>query len=67
MGRSEEALAHFREAAAIDPEYADAHNNMASALVKLNRMDDAIKELLIVGPTQPFTTATSSKSTAKRE
>lgn len=40
-GKLASALDHFRDAIAIDPGFADAHNNTALALVELKRLDEA--------------------------
>jgi len=41
-GRSDDAIAHFREALRINPDHAEAHNNLGVALEKVGRTDEAI-------------------------
>ncbi len=41
-GQVEEAIARYRKALEIDPDYADAHNNLGSALFRAGRVDEAI-------------------------
>jgi protein O-mannosyl-transferase len=45
MGRSQEALEHFREAIRANPSYVIARNNLALALLELNRAEEAKAEL----------------------
>ncbi len=40
-GRIDEAVARYDRALSADPEYADAHNNLAVALLTLGRIDEA--------------------------
>jgi Flp pilus assembly protein TadD len=40
--RTEEAVAHFREAVRIKPDYAKAYNNLGSTLLLLGRVDEAV-------------------------
>jgi Flp pilus assembly protein TadD len=42
QGRFEEAAAHYRRALEIDPEDADAHNNLGAALADLKHLDEAV-------------------------
>jgi tetratricopeptide (TPR) repeat protein len=42
QGRTEEAIAHYREALRIDPHYLDAHNNLGNILAKQGRVDEAV-------------------------
>jgi len=42
-GKSEEAIAVYREALAIDPDFADAWHGLGMALSELGRHDEAIK------------------------
>jgi tetratricopeptide (TPR) repeat protein len=42
MGRTEDALAQFRQAVTIDPNDAEAHNDLAAMLCQLGRADEAI-------------------------
>jgi len=44
QGRTEEAIAHFKESIQIDPQYPDVHNNYGVALAKLEQWDPAIEE-----------------------
>ena len=51
--RFEEALAKYREALSINPDYAPAHAGMGEALVRLGRYEEALRALeraLAVGP-----------------
>lgn len=41
LGRAEDAVQMFRRSAQIDPDYAEAHANMAPVLVTLGRLDEA--------------------------
>jgi tetratricopeptide (TPR) repeat protein len=41
-GRLDEALAHYRRATALQPDYAPAYNNMAAALRRKGRLDEAL-------------------------
>jgi tetratricopeptide (TPR) repeat protein len=53
---SDEAIGHFREAMTINPDYAEAHGNLAAALTALGRMDEAIRhceEALRIKPEYP--------------
>ena len=38
----EEAIAHYRKALEIKPDYADARNNLANALANCGQIDEAI-------------------------
>ena len=52
-GEPEEAIAHYREALRIDPEYDLAHTNLGLALVSQGKMDEAIahyEEALRINP-----------------
>jgi tetratricopeptide (TPR) repeat protein len=42
LGRWDEAIAHYRQALAIKPDYADAHYNWGVDLARQGRWDDAI-------------------------
>jgi tetratricopeptide (TPR) repeat protein len=42
LGRSEEAIDHFRKALEIKPDHAEAHNNLGAALFKKGQVDEAI-------------------------
>ena len=42
MGRSDEALAHFRAAVELDPRFAQAHTNLGQLLVELGRAAEAL-------------------------
>ncbi|MHB1024873.1 MAG: tetratricopeptide repeat protein [Desulfobacteria bacterium] len=42
QGKSEEAIAHYRKAIAILPNFVDAHYNLAVDLARLGRTDEAI-------------------------
>jgi protein O-mannosyl-transferase len=41
-GRTEEAIAHYRKALELNPDYADVHNNLAILLVERGRIDEAM-------------------------
>jgi tetratricopeptide (TPR) repeat protein len=41
-GRTDEALAHYRRAIALRPDYAPAYNNLGSALRATGRLEDAV-------------------------
>jgi tetratricopeptide (TPR) repeat protein len=43
QGKTEEAIAHYREAIRINPNYADAHNNLGIALGSRGDIDEAIE------------------------
>ncbi len=43
-GRTEESIAHYREALRIQPTFAMAHNNLGIALGRANRVGEAIPE-----------------------
>jgi tetratricopeptide (TPR) repeat protein len=45
-GRLEEAMARWKEAIAIAPGYAEAHNNLGVALAATGRLDDATAEYM---------------------
>jgi len=47
QGKTDEAMAHFREAARLEPAYADAHTNLGAELAKAGRIDEAIAEYLV--------------------
>jgi protein O-mannosyl-transferase len=53
QGRTEEAIAHFKEALRIDPAYGDAHNDTGLALNNLGRFDEAVEHLAIAVRLQP--------------
>jgi Flp pilus assembly protein TadD len=40
---ADEAIKEFREAIALDPDLADAHNNLGIALIAKDRVDEAIE------------------------
>ena len=42
QGRTDEAIAHLREALLIDPTYDKAHNNLGLALAKQGKLEEAI-------------------------
>jgi protein O-GlcNAc transferase len=42
LGRREEALAAYERATALNPDFAEAHNNRGNALLALGRMQEAI-------------------------
>ncbi|MCE9520598.1 MAG: tetratricopeptide repeat protein [Verrucomicrobia bacterium] len=41
-GRVDEAISHYQKALELSPNYADAHNNLAVALLDKGRVDDAL-------------------------
>lgn len=45
MGEMTEAAEHYREAARLDPNLADAWQSLGMALVKLEKLDEAIPTL----------------------
>jgi hypothetical protein len=45
MGRYEQALQDYRQAIALDPGFANAHNNLGNVLYDLGRMDEALLQL----------------------
>ena len=42
LGKKEDALARFRQALGLDPEYVEAWNNLANVLAELGRIEDAV-------------------------
>ena len=42
LGKREDALARFRQALGLDPEYVEAWNNLANVLAELGRIDEAV-------------------------
>jgi len=44
-GRLDEAVVHYRRAVAIDPDYAEAHLNLADTLISSGRPDEALPHL----------------------
>jgi tetratricopeptide (TPR) repeat protein len=44
-GRIDEAIAEYREALRLRPEYAQAHNNLGGILFRLGRLDEAQRHL----------------------
>ena len=44
-GAPDEAIAHYRSALALSPDYADAHFNLAAALARAGRSADAVTAL----------------------
>ena len=58
QGRLEEAVAHYREALRIVPDYADAHYNFGNALAAEGRLDEAIahyREAVRISPARTET------------
>ena len=53
QGRTDEAIAHFREAIRIDPTFGDAHNDLGLALNNLGRFDEAAEHLSLAVRLQP--------------
>jgi tetratricopeptide (TPR) repeat protein len=41
-GEADAARAHFERAVAVDPRYAEAHNNLAAMLLSAGRLEDAL-------------------------
>jgi len=55
-GKSDEAIAHYREALAVLPRYAEAHNNLGAVLAPQGHLDEAImhfRESLRLNPSFP--------------
>ena len=53
QGRRDEAIAQYREALEINPDYVQAHGNLGAALAQQGRVDEAIaeyRELLKISP-----------------
>jgi Tfp pilus assembly protein PilF len=44
QGRLDEAIVHFRRAVALDPEGADARNNLGAALASKGLVDEAVTQ-----------------------
>ena len=44
QGRTDEAMAEFRRAIALDPQFGAAHNNLGTALQTLGKTDEAMAE-----------------------
>jgi len=44
LGRTTEAMAHFRRAIELSPQYPDPHGNLGNIYDSMGRLDDAIKE-----------------------
>ena len=44
QGKLDEAIAEFKEATRVNPDYADAHYNLGVAYAKQDRVDEAIAE-----------------------
>jgi tetratricopeptide (TPR) repeat protein len=42
QGKTQEALAHFREVVRVEPNYPEGHHNLGLALASLGRLDEAI-------------------------
>jgi Flp pilus assembly protein TadD len=42
MGRTDEAIVHYRKALGLNPNNADAHNNLGILLAKMGRTDEAL-------------------------
>ena len=52
-GETDQAIAHYREAIALRPDYAEAHYNLARLLVARGDLDDAIvhyQKVLLINP-----------------
>ena len=41
LGRLPEAASHYEQALRLDPDIAEAHNNLGSVLLQLGRIDEA--------------------------
>jgi tetratricopeptide (TPR) repeat protein len=57
-GRVDEAMGHYREALAVQPNFAEAHNSLAIALARQGRFDEAIPEFkaaVDLAPAAPLT------------
>ena len=44
LGRTEEAIAHYRKALRFKPDYAEAYGNLGFALARLGRRDESIAQ-----------------------
>jgi len=44
-GRTSEAIDQYEQALRINPEYAEAHNNLGAALGQMGRISEAIEQL----------------------
>jgi Flp pilus assembly protein TadD len=44
-GRTSDAIDEYKEALRINPDYAEAHNNLGNALVQTGRASEAIRPL----------------------
>jgi tetratricopeptide (TPR) repeat protein len=53
MRRLEEAIAQYKTAVHLKPDYADAHNNLGAALASLGRTQEAITEFQAALRIQP--------------
>jgi tetratricopeptide (TPR) repeat protein len=56
-GDTEDAIAHLEKALQIDPDYLEAHNNLGSRFIRLNRFPRAVEEFeraLALDPTAPL-------------
>lgn len=53
LGRHESAIPHYRRAIAINPDYAEAHNALADALMKCNRPEEALAHYQRVAVIRP--------------
>jgi tetratricopeptide (TPR) repeat protein len=57
-GRVDEAIGHYREALALQPNFAESHNSLAIALARQGRFDEAIPEFkaaVNLAPAAPLT------------
>ena len=57
QGKTDLAIAHYRLALAAEPNYADAHNNLAERLLLLGQFDEAIRHYQDAARIQPTATA----------
>ena len=68
MGRFEEAALHYKEALRLEPNLAEAHNNLGNVLSEQAKVDEAIEHLEQAVRLQPdFARAYVNLGTALRQ